>query len=240
MAVNSRSSLITYCKQKLGEPVVQVNVDEAQISDRIDEALNMFRQFHYDGITKGYRAHTITQDDIDNEYITIPDSVMAVTGMLKISILSLAVQTQVVLQNMPSISTSFTNYYLDQMNLALFDRLFNSQPGFQFTKVTDKLQIATTWADTFEVGDVVVFQVHIINDPETYGEIYDSLWLKKYATALIKQQWGTNLVKFQGITLPGGVVLDGQRILSEATDEIEKLELEIRDVWSEPVAFAMG
>ena len=57
---------------------------------------------------------------------------------------------------------------------------------------------------------------------------YNDMWLKKYATALCKYQWGENLSKFQGIALPGGVTLDGQQIKQEAQEEIQRLEEESR------------
>ena len=239
-APSSRASLITYCKQKLGEPVIQVNIADEQVSDRIDDCLQFYRQFHFDGIAKGFRKHTITQDDIDNEFIAIPDTILSVTGIIKQSIINLAVQQQVILNNIPSISSGFTNYYMDQMNLSLFENLFNIHPGYQFNKVTDKLTLNTVWATDFDVGEVLVMEVHEIMDPETYTEIYDDIWLKQLATAMIKRQWGENLKKFGSIKLPGGVILNGKEIYDEAKEEITALKEELRDTWSEPVGFILG
>ena len=66
------------------------------------------------------------------------------------------------------------------------------------------------------------------------------MFLKRYATALIKRQWGTNLKKFQGMQLPGGVQMDGQRMFEESMEEIRQIEIEMQSRYELPVDFMVG
>jgi hypothetical protein len=70
--------------------------------------------------------------------------------------------------------------------------------------------------------------------------VYNDRYLKRYATALIKRQWGTNLKKFEGIQMPGGVTLNGQKIYDEAVEEIKELEAEMQTTYTEPPNFMVG
>ena len=68
---NSRQSLIDWCKRRLGAPVIEVNVDEDQLEDRVDEAIQYYREYHSDATVRSYLKHQMTEDDITNKYITI-------------------------------------------------------------------------------------------------------------------------------------------------------------------------
>ncbi len=80
------------------------------------------------------------------------------------------------------------------------------------------------WEKEVVPGDVIVVECYRIIDPETYTDIYDDFFLKKYVTALIKQQWGVNLSKFEGMQMPGGVTFNGRQIFDDAREEITRLE----------------
>ena len=68
-SVTSRQGLIDYCLRRLGQPVIEINVDEDQLDERVDDALEFFQEYHFDGVEKVFTKHTITQNDIDNEYV---------------------------------------------------------------------------------------------------------------------------------------------------------------------------
>ncbi len=80
----SRVQLKEYCLRRLGHPVVEINIDEDQMQDRIDDALEYYRDYHYDGAEKVYLKHQITSSDITNEYIAIPAAVTSVVGIFDI------------------------------------------------------------------------------------------------------------------------------------------------------------
>ena len=89
-------------------------------------------------------------------------------------------------------------------------------------------------------GEYVVAETFQIVDPDTHTSVYNDMWLKEYTTALIKQQWGANLIKFEGMQLPGGVILNGRQIYDDATTDIDKLRETIRLEHEMPPDFFIG
>ena len=234
MAITTRQNLIDYCLRRLGSPVTEINVDDDQVSDRIDDAIEFFQEYHFDGVEKVFLKHTITQTDIDNEYIAVADPVISVLRVLPIPDFN-AFQTgffneeyQLRLNDLENFSGSaLINWAMSQTNFSLVEHLFSIQPTMLFNRKQNKMYLETNWADRFSVGTIIIIEAYRALDPTTYTEVYNDMFLKKYATALIKQQWGSNLKKFTGVTLPGGITLDGQTIFSEATEEINKIEEEM-------------
>ena len=234
MAITTRQNLIDYCLRRLGAPVTEINVDDDQVSDRIDDAIEFFQEYHFDGVEKVFLKHTITQDDIDNEYLVVADAVISVLRILPIPNFN-AFQTgffneeyQLRLQDLENFRAStMIDWAMSQVNFSLVEHLFSIQPTLLFNRKQDRVYLETDWANKFEVGTILIIEAYRILDPATYPQVYNDMFLKKYATALIKQQWGSNLKKFTGVTLPGGITLDGQTIFSEATEEINKIEEEM-------------
>ena len=234
MAITTRQNLIDYCLRRLGAPVTEINVDDDQVSDRIDDAIEFFQEYHFDGVEKVFLKHTITQTDIDNEYIDVVDPIISVLRVLPIPDFN-AFQTgffneeyQLRLNDLENFSGSaLINWAMSQSNFSLVEHLFSIQPTMLFNRKQNKMYLETNWADRFSVGTIIIIEAYRALDPATYTEVYNDMFLKKYATALIKQQWGSNLKKFTGVTLPGGITLDGQTIFSEALEEITKIEEEM-------------
>ena len=234
MAITTRQNLIDYCLRRLGAPVTEINVDDDQVSDRIDDAIEFFQEYHFDGVEKVFLKHTITQTDIANEYIAVVDAVISVLRVLPIPNFN-AFQTgffneeyQLRLQDLENFRAStMIDWAMSQVNFSLVEHLFSVQPTLLFNRKQNKVYLETDWANKFDVGTIVIIEAYRALDPATYSEVYNDMFLKKYATALIKQQWGSNLKKFTGVTLPGGVTLDGQTIFSEAMEEINKIEEEM-------------
>ena len=234
MAITTRQNLIDYCLRRLGSPVTEINVDDDQVSDRIDDAIEFFQEYHFDGVEKVFLKHIITQTDITNEYIAVADPVISVLRVLPIPNFN-AFQTgffneeyQLRLNNLDDFSgTALINWAMSQVNFSLVAHLFSIQPTLLFNRKQNKMYLETDWANKFSVGTILIIEAYRALDPTTYTEVYNDMFLKKYATALIKQQWGSNLKKFTGVTLPGGITLDGQTIFSEALEEITKIEEEM-------------
>ena len=234
MAITTRQNLIDYCLRRLGAPVTEINVDDDQVSDRIDDAIEFFQEYHFDGVEKVFLKHTITQDDIDNEYLVVVDPVISVLRILPIPNFN-AFQTgffneeyQLRLQDLENFRAStMIDWAMSQVNFSLVAHLFSIQPTLLFNRKQNKMYLETDWSNKFDVGTILIIEAYRALDPATYPEVYNDMFLKKYATALIKQQWGSNLKKFTGVTLPGGITLDGQTIFSEAMEEITKIEDEM-------------
>jgi hypothetical protein len=133
-----------------------------------------------------------------------------------------------------------TNYTITKQNLAMISQILDPAKNFRFSRVTNKLYIDMDWENDVEVGNYIVIEAYTALDPQTYPEIYSDRLLKKYVTALIKKQWGMNLIKFEGVQLPGGVAFNGSRILDEAKEEIDKIEEQVGDLYELPPDFMVG
>lgn len=246
MAVATRQQLIDYCLRSLGEPVVEINIDDQQVEDRIDEAIDYFRLYHYDGIEKIYLKHQITEQDVENKYISLPDSVYGITRVFPVaagtstskSIFDL--QYQLRLNDLYDLTSTSVIYYTQVMShLALLDMTLNGHPLYRFNRLNNKLYIEASWVDEMLPGNYVLVECYRALDPADAPKVYNDPWLKHYCTALIKKQWATNVKKFQGLQLPGGVTIDGDKLYSEATDEIKTLEEELLNK-SAPLDWFLG
>jgi len=247
MALTSKALLKDYCLRRLGHPVIEINVDEEQCDDRVSDALQYFAEYHFDGVEKVFLKHTITQDDIDNEYIAMADPVISVIRVLPIPNFN-AFQTgffneefQLRIQDLNTFTgSSLINWQMSLQNWSMVDHLFTVTPTIHFNRKQNKVYLETNWADKFSVGDILIIEAYRILDPTTYTEIYDDMFLKKYTAALIKRQWGENLKKFEGVQLPGGVTLNGKTIYDEAVEEINKIEEEMNMKWELPPTGLLG
>ena len=247
MALTSKALLKEYCLRRLGHPVIEINVDEEQCDDRVSDALQYFAEYHFDGVEKVFLKHTITQDDIDNEYIAMADPVISVVRVLPIPNFN-AFQTgffneefQLRIQDLNTFTgSSLINWQMSLQNWSMVDHLFTVTPTIHFNRKQNKVYLETNWADKFSVGDILIVEAYRILDPTTYTEIYDDMFLKKYTAALIKRQWGENLKKFEGVQLPGGVTLNGKTIYDEAVEEINKIEEEMNMKWELPPTGLLG
>ena len=85
------------------------------------------------------------------------------------------------------------------------------------------------------VGEFLLMDAYAVINPDTYTDMWNDWWLRRYATCLIKRQWGENLKKFEGMQMPGGLTFNGQKIWEEATEEQRRLEEEVISSYSLPV-----
>jgi len=318
-AVSTREGLKQYALRDLGAPVLEINVDDDQLEDRLDEALDYWRLYHYEGIEQIYLKQQIRASEIvlttsvaanfdlteritgassgataevcressrvssgtlllvrnisgtftageaitgansgttattvsitlreyDNRYVEIPDYVWGVTKILSAGQASSSknifdLQYQLRLNDLYDLTSTSLIYYKTVMShLALLDLELNGHQGFRFNRLNNRLYLDANWATDFILGDYIIVQSYRAMDPTTWSKVYNEPWLKHYTTALFKRQWATNIKKFSGIQLPGGVTLDGDKLYSEAIDEIEKLEQDLMTK-SAPLDFFMG
>ena len=244
----SRQTLKDYALRRLGAPVIDINVDDQQVEDALDDALQFFAEYHFDGVLETFITHQITQDDIDNRYIdmnAIDDRVVSVVKIFNLAVHSVNmfdVSYQLALNDFFGTFTpgTLTNYTITKQHLELLQDILDPEKNFRFSRVTNKVYGDFNWGEDLNVGDYIVMQAYTALDPEVYTEIYNDRLLKNYFTACVKRIWGNNLSKFTGIQLPGGVQFDGQRILSEAQEEIRQIEEEVQDRYELPPDFMVG
>ena len=259
MAVpNTKSTFKEYCLRSLGKPVIEINVDDDQVDDRIDEALQYFAQYHYDGIERVYLKHAITQAEIDRAatntsetatdkvdntitaawtegkgFIPVPDSVMSVVKIFdftdKNTTNMFDVRYQLRLNDLYDFSSeSIIHYQMTRQHLDYLDHVLVGEKPIRFNQHQNRLYIDMDWTNDLAVGEFLIIEAYRKLNPDTYTDIYDDIYLKRYATALIKRQWGANLSKFEGVQMLGGVTLNGAKLFEEAQADIEKLEEQIQ------------
>jgi hypothetical protein len=311
----TRKQFKEYCLRRLGWPVIDINVDEDQVEDRIDDALGYYYDYHFDGTEKIYMKHRITQEDIDRRWIYCPDAVIFVTGVFPFdasnsSVNMFDLRYQLRLHDLYDFtSVSYVSYEITMQHIRTLNLLFSGTPQFRFNRHQNKLMLDVDWTQ-HQPGEYVVMECYrklnpdiitlsgtvnldpssnvvvgtgtkfdqeiLENDMVTFGndvyqvrfikspteiylagpptsnstnvtmtvagasDVWNDRFLKAYATQKIKYQWGSNLSKFAGVQLPGGVTLDGPRIMEEARLELEKMEEEMHSLNILPSDMFMG
>jgi len=263
----SRETLKQYCLRNLGKPVIEINASDEQLEDRIDEALQYFAQYHYDSIRRTYlkyeytsadktritgnSSETATKNSIStdwtegNNYLVVPESVISVINIFPFSnkgnLNLFDVRYQLRLNDLYDFSsTSIINYDVVLRHLDFLDHILVGEKPLRFNQHDNRLYIDQDWKNDLQVGEYMVIECYRKLDPETYTDVYNDIYLKRYVTALFKKQWGANLSKFNGVAMIGGVSLNGQQIYSEALSDIEKLEQEIRSSYELNPAMMIG
>ena len=316
---NSKDTFKDYCLRQLGAPVIEVNVDDDQLDDRVDEALQYYQEYHTDGTERFFLKHkvvgstiafsglsgtfqvgeivtggtsgasaeiakidgakliykvlkddslsfaanegitgdtsgataqisSVTIGDFENKFIPINDLVTQVVQVLPIrdavsSNDMFDVRYQIHLHDLYNLGFmgSLAEYVMSMQYLDMLDNVIDSdEKQISFEKHKNQLRIFMDWVDEVRIDDFIVVECYRIIDPDTFTDVYNDYYLKKYATALIKKQWGMNLLKFEGMQMPGGVTFNGRQIYDDAIADIEKLEEEMRLNWEDPVDFYTG
>ena len=301
---NSRDSLKEYCLRSLGKPVIDINVDEDQVEDRIDEALQYFAQYHTDGVERMYLKYKVTADDVtrltknksynvdekgtvaenieleegtntqeegagdllletgfsvltedstlvrtsyeeNQNYLVIPDAVISIINIFPLSdranLNMFDVRYQLRLNDLYDFSsTSIMHYQMTMQHLDFLDHILVGEKPIRFNQLSNRLYIDQDWSNDITAGEYLIIECYRKLDPTTHTDIFDDIYLKRYAVALIKRQWGQNLSKFSGTAMLGGVTLNGPELFSTAIQEQQKLEEEIRTNYEEPPHMQQG
>lgn len=245
--VTNRTEFKEYCLRKLGAPVIQINVADEQIEDRIDDAFEYYRDYHYDAVENVYLKHEITADDITNRWIPLNDAIIGVKRVLPLynssnaSMNMFDVRYQMFLNDIYNLSsTEMLTYELTQSHIQLVNDMLQGQVQIRFNRHQNRLHLDIDWADALSEGEYIIVEALRVLDPDVYTDVWNDRWLKRYATALIKKQWGENLSKYEGISMPGGVTFNAQRIIDESTEEIRQLEEEMSLSYELPVDIMIG
>jgi len=263
----TRETLKQYALRALGKPVIEINVDDDQLEDRLDEALQYFAQYHYDGIRRTYLKYQYTSGDKaritgnssesvtknsvttawseGNNFLVVPETVVSVINIFPFSdkgnLNLFDVRYQLRLNDLYDFSsTSVINYDIVLRHLDFLDHILVGEKPLRFNQHDNRLYIDQDWKNDLQVGEYMVIECYRKLDPETYTDVYNDIYLKRYVTQLFKKQWGANLSKFNGVAMIGNVTLNGAQIYQEALQEIDKLEQEIRSSYELNPAMMIG
>lgn len=246
MAVpRTREQFKDYCLRRLGYPVIDINVDDEQVEDRIDDALAFFQDFHGDATERTYLKHVLTQDEINQGYIVLPDEVYSVTTIFNVSTYLTSssmfnVKYQMFLNDWEMLSSeSLVPYFITMRRVEEMENLLQGMPQIRFNRYVSKLRLDID-KNTLTAGQYVIIDCYLTLDPEEFTKIWTDRFLQQYATELIKRQWGANLSKFDGMEMPGGLKFNGQKIYEEADERIRYLEQEIHSTYSIPPLDMIG
>ena len=265
----SKSTFASYCKRALGFGVIDINVSDDQVDDRVDEALQYFAQYHYDGVEKMYLKHKITQDTIDRcrtnattsatdkvdssvsasfeegkNFIPVPDSIVSITQIFPFSNAQtnsmFDIRYQLRLNDLYDFSsTSIIHYQMTMQQLDLLEHVLVGEVPIRFNQHQNRLYLDMDWEE-MTPDEFIIIECYRKVAPSTYTDIFDDMYLKRYATALIKRQWGANLSKFNGVATLGGVTMNGEQIYSQAIEEIQRLEEQIQLSFETPIDYMIG
>jgi hypothetical protein len=272
---SSRAELKDYCLKQLGKPVLEINVDDDQIDNLIDDAIQYFHERHYDGIDRVFLKHKLTPATKGTlsqpgpvgtsttsgavvgagltsltyvegvNYLPLPDSIIGVNNILKINSSTVSdglfnIKYQLFLNDVYYYGAlDLLNYAMVKRYLEDLDFLLNPHAQIRFNKLNHKLYLDIDWSEVGE-NEYVIIDCYRIVDPADAPKLYNDWWLKKYLTALIKKQWGQNMIKFNGVLLPGGVQLNGRQIYDDGVAEIEKLEEQLKNEYELPPLDLIG
>ena len=242
----NKEELKDFCLRQLGYPVIQINVDDEQVNDAVELAFEFWNEFHFNGTERTYVKHQITQQNIDNQYVTVNDNLIGAirvfpVGMNKMAMNMFDLRYQLRLNDLWDLSsTSYVNYSLTMQHLQTLYLIFTGQQPIRFNRLTNKLYIDWDWENDVNEGEFIVIEGSIVTDRSTYPRVWNDRMLKKLATSYVKKQWGNNMKKFGGMALPGGITMNGQQIFEEAVNEIREIEQEIRNTYEAPPTFLVG
>jgi len=269
----TRQQLIDYCLRKLGAPVLEINVDDDQIDDLVDDAIQLFNERHFDGVERMYLKYEITQGDIDrgigadvpgedtpnsktgvgivtttttstsipgygtttttfyenSNFLQIPESVVGVNKIFKFDTSSISgsmfsIKYQLFLNDLYYFnSVELLQYSMTKTRLEDIDFLLTPEAQVRFNKRQDRLYLDIDWGAQL-AGNFLILDCHRALDPDNFTQVYNDYFVKLYLTALIKRQWGQNLIKFRGVKLPGGLELNGREIYDDAEKDLERIK----------------
>ena len=182
----------------------------------------------------------------NSNYLQVPPAVIGVTkifhfdGSATITNNMFSVKYQLFLNDiyfwgaMEMLTYTMTRTYLTDMDFAL-----TTQKQIRFNQRMDRLYLDIDWS-SLTPGDWLVMDCFRTLDPNDYARVWNDSFLKKYTTALLKKQWGQNLIKFQGVKLPGGVELNGREIYEDGVKELETIQEMMSNTYELPPLDMIG
>ncbi len=235
----TRAQFKAYCLRRLGNEVIEINVSDNQVEDRIDEALLFWQDFNTDATYRQFYKYQVQAADITNQYIILPENIIGAVGIYDVgdgmSMNNIFdIRYQISLNDLYTLtSVSMVPYYMAFQHIQLLEQLLVGFKPIRYNRHSNVLYIDMDWT-TVGVGNYFIVDCYSIVDPTVYPSIWGDRLLMRYAVALIKRQWGENLKKFGNMQMPGGVMFNGQKIFDEAIEEITLVEKQMINQYEFP------
>jgi len=265
---STRQGLIDYALRKLGAPVLEINIDDDQIDDLVDDAIQLFNERHFDGVERMYLKYRFTQNDIDrgkasnqdgstntvglaattgtstnivgygtttsqfvetSNFIQVPESVIGIEKIFKFDTSSISggmfsIKYQLFLNDLYYFnSVELLQYSMVKSYLEDIDFLLTPERQIRFNKKQNRLYIDMDF-NSMNTEDFIVIDCFRALNPDDFTKVYNDPFVKMYLVALMKRQWGQNLIKFRGVKLPGGLELNGREIYEDGERELESIK----------------
>ena len=261
----SKTELKDYALRRLGFPTIDINVATEQLDDLVEEAIDYYQEYHYNGSfqtfmrievteaiktqAKGFTQEGSTPWYGQDNYVSTPPGTLGINHVYtNIGASSIVpgnifnIKYQIFLNDIYSMTHGqILHYFLTSQYLETLDFVTNSQANrrVKWNEHSNRLSLDFDW-DDLTVGDYIMVDMTMRQDPTTFTDMFNDNWLKDYVEALFQQQWGRNLSKYDGIQMLGGVTLNGRQILEDASKFKEDLEKDIRDRYEIPPLDLIG
>jgi hypothetical protein len=181
----------------------------------------------------------------NSNYIEIPPTVIGINRIFKVDTSTVSdglfnIRYQLFLNDLYYFSSvDLLHYAMVKTYLSDIEFLLTPEKQVRFNKRQDRLYIDTDW-ERLKAGDYLVIECYRILDPTNYSRVYNDSFLKKYFTALVKRQWGQNLIKFNNVALPGGVTLNGRQIYEDGQRELDVIQEQMSSTYELPPLDMIG
>ena len=261
----SKTELKDYALRRLGFPTIDINVATEQLDDLIEEAIDYYQEYHYNGSIQTFmrievteaiktQAKGFTQEGStpwygQDNYVSTPPGTLGVNHVYtNIGASSIVpgnifnIKYQIFLNDIYSMTHGqILHYFLTSQYLETLDFVTNSQANrrVKWNEHSNRLYLDFDWQD-LTAGDYIMVDMTMRQDPTVYTDMFNDNWLKDYVEALFQQQWGRNLSKYDGIQMLGGVTLNGRQILEDASTFKSDLEKDLRDRYETPPLDIVG
>lgn len=236
----TRQEFKEYCLRALGHPVIEINVDDDQVEDRVDQALRYYYDYHFDGAEKIYFKVEITEQIKETKEIEMPENIIGAIKIFDVGTTTSStsnmfnIRYQIALNDIHTLANvGLVNYYMSMMHLGLIEEILIGKTPIRYNRHRNILHVDAD-SSALVVGNYLIVEAYKLVDPEIYIDVWSDRWLQHYASQLIKRQWGSNISKFEGLQLPGGVQFNGMKIYDDADAEIKRLEEEMLSSFSLP------
>ena len=174
-----------------------------------------------------------------SNFIQVPDAVIGINNVFKFDSSSISggmfsIKYQLFLNDLYYFnSVNLLQYAMTKSYLEDIDFLLTTDKQIRFNQRQDRLYLDIDWGSVTS-GDFLIIDCFRLLDPSDYARVWNDSFLKPYATALIKKQWGQNMLKFQGVKLPGGIELNGREMYEDAEKDLEKIRENMSNTYELP------
>ena len=181
----------------------------------------------------------------NSNFINCPDSVIGVEKVFKFDTSSISggmfsIKYQLFLNDLYFFnSVELLQYAMTKRYLEDIDFLLTTDKQIRFNKRQDRLYLDIDWASQ-DADQYIVLDCYRALDPENFSQVYNDSFLKRYCTAMIKKQWGQNLIKFRGVKLPGGIEFNGREIYQDGVQEVNEIREQMSSTYELPPLDMIG